>query len=157
MHHHPPGSLLRSALRSLVAAIALLGAIQAFAQQVVVYIDVTSSDPVGKQLTYELREAIRRSASMSLGDREADARFIMRLVTLDPNDGATAGVMTVYSAVITMMTMHKTPVEMYLDNRVGTCGMRRAEQCARRLVAALDEQVVDFRRIVRDAVEDRRR
>lgn len=130
-----------------------IAATTASAQQAGVYIDATSEDVVGKQLVFELREVIRRSASMTLADREQDARFILRLVTLDPDDGANARAMTVYSAVITMNTLHDTPIEMYLTNRVGTCGSRRTDSCAKRLAAALDEQAIAFRRLLRDALD----
>lgn len=132
----------------------------AFAQQTPVktsvYLQSTAEDRVGKTLSYEIREAIRRSAGLTLADQADDARFILRLVTIDPDNRDSPGISTVYSAVYTMQTLHDTPVEMYLSSSVGTCGRNRTESCARSLTAMVDEYAVDFRNLLRRVLEDKK-
>lgn len=118
-----------------------------------VYVQSAADDPVGRLLAYEIREAVRRSSGLSLADRETDARFILRLVTLDPDKERSPGISTVYSAVYTMHTLHDTPVEMYLDSYVGTCGSSRVESCGRRMTATLDEKASEFRALIRNMLD----
>ena len=122
--------------------------------QVSVWVNNSSDDAVGRQLAFELREGIRRSAAMELADRMQDGRLYIRLVTLDPDD---EGRRTVYSATLTMQTFHETPVEMYLTSLVGTCGRNRVAECSRGLMARVDEQATDLRRLLRDALDAERR
>lgn len=118
-----------------------------------VYVQATAEDPVGRTLIYEVREAVRRSSGLALADRESDARFILRVVTIDPDSSTSPGISTVYSAVYTMQSLHEAPVEMYLTSTVGTCGSSRVESCARGMTATLDELVVEFRALLRNALD----
>lgn len=144
---------------SRLAALILLPAVfgHAAAQQAplkaAVYVQGTAEDPVGRTLVYEVREAVRRSSGLALADRDSDARFILRIVTIDADKSSSPGISTVYSAVYTMRTLHETPVEMYLTNTVGSCGSSRVESCARRMTATLDEQAVEFRTLLRNVLD----
>ena|SRR5690606_5164319 len=120
--------------------------------QTAVYIQSTAPDVVGRQLVFELREAVRRSAALSLAEREQDARIYARIVTLDP-DNSGRGNSTVYSAVITMQTFHETPVEMYLTNYVGSCGRLSVESCARSLLSGIDEEATNIRAMIRTMLD----
>lgn len=147
---------MRANMFYVFGAFALAVSCSTHAQQAqsAVYILATADDPVGRQIVYEMRELVRRSAGLRLADLASEARFTVRLVTLDPDENtASSGISTVYSAVYTMRTLHETPVDMYLDNRVGTCGRNRVESCAKRMVAAIDEQAVQFRALLKSILE----
>ena len=118
-----------------------------------VYIHSSADDSIGRDLAYKIRETVRRSAGMTLADRANDARFILRLVTLDPDSKNSPGISTVYSAVYTMQTFHDSPVEMYLTNVVGTCGRSRVDFCARSITAEIDEQAINLRRMLKNVLE----
>jgi hypothetical protein len=94
---------------------------------------------------------------MELADREKDGRLIVRLVTMDPEDGNSTGRQTVYSVVISMKTFHETPVEMYLTSYVGVCGGNRAERCAQSILAAVDEQATELRKVIKDVLDKARK
>jgi hypothetical protein len=144
----------RALLRCFLALSALVVSSQTLAQTPV-YLQATSPDSVGRQLVFELREALRRSAGLSLAERNQDALFYMRLVTLDPNNGSTAGYSTVYSAVITFKTFHTPPVEMYLTNYVGTCGQSRIASCAQSLLAGIDEEAASVRAAIGELLDSK--
>jgi hypothetical protein len=151
---------LLSIPRSLLAFIAgcLLATVSMSSNaQTAVYLRADTPDPVGRQLAFELREALRRSAGLTLAERPKDARIFTRIVTLDPLDGSSSGYSTVYSAVITFQTFHDTPIEMYLTNYVGTCGRNRVSNCAQSLLAGIDEQASSIRALLRDVLETQRK
>ena len=125
--------------------------------QTQVWVDASAEDPVGRQLAFELREGIRRSAAMNLADRAQDGRIAVKLVTLDPDKSSGGGNRTIYSAVWTMQTFHQVPVEMFLANYVGLCGLQRTSSCAQGLVVITDEQVTDLRKMLKDASDSQRR
>lgn len=125
--------------------------------QTAIYLHATVPDQVGRQLVFELREALRRSAGFTLAERPQDARIYTRIVTIDPNDGSSAGYSTVYSAVITFQTFHDTPIEMYLTNYVGTCGRSRVASCAQSLLSGIDEQAASIRAMIRDVLDNKRK
>lgn len=138
----------------IVAAFVLVPAVAQEQQaRVPVYVEASGDDLVGRDLAYQVRETIRLSAGLTLADRESDARFILRVVTLDPDSKDSAGLSTVYSAVYTMRTFHDFPVEMYKTSVVGTCGRNRVNSCARSITATLDEQAIDLRRMIRNVLE----
>ena len=118
-----------------------------------VYVQSTADDSIGRDLAYKIRETVRRSAGMTLADRANDARFILRLVTLDSDSKHSPGISTVYSAVYTMQTFHDSPVEMYLTSVVGTCGRSRVDSCARSITAEIDEQAINLRRMLKNMLD----
>jgi len=117
----------------------------------------TVDDSVGRQLVFEVREALRRSAGLSLAERAQDARIHVRIVTLDPESGSSSGVSTVYSAVITFQSFHEPPVDMYLTNTVGTCGRSRTANCAQSIVARIDEEATSIRAAIKDVLDKQRK
>lgn len=124
------------------------------AAQVPVWVGNSSDDYLGKQLAFEIREGVRRSAGMALADRRQDGRIYLRLTTLDPDDNNRQ---TVYSATFTVQTYHDIPLEMYLTSLAGACGRSRIAECARNLVAAADEHATDLKRMLRDVQDTERK
>ena len=137
--------MIRTAISLAALAITMLFMSPAFAQMRV-HVSSTAEDTVGNRLTFAIREGIRRSAAMTLVDREQDAFILVRIVTLDPDRNDTASsTRTIYSVVWTTKTLHDTPVEMYLTSSVGLCGARRVAQCADGLVADTDREASEVR------------
>ena len=60
-----------------------------------VWIEAIADDPVGQQLVLRLREAVRRSAGLSLAPAPGAAVFFVRIVTMDQATHPGQG--TVYS------------------------------------------------------------
>lgn len=126
--------------RILIFFVVLLFGATAFAQMKV-YVTHSGDDSAGTRLGYAIKEGIRRSAGMTLVNREQDGRIAIRIVTLDPDDRDSSGRRTIYSAVLTAETLHNTPVTMFLTTFVGICGVNRIQACADGLVAETDKQV----------------
>ena len=129
----------------MVALLLTLNVLPSFAQTAV-YVGATAPDSVGHRFTYSIREGIRRSAGLSLADREQDGFIRVYIVTLDPDaNTASSGNRTIYSVVWTMRTLHDTPVTMYLTNSVGVCGSQRVSQSADDIVAKTDNWASEIR------------
>ena len=147
--------------RTLVLLAALMTAqLAAFpaAAQMSVYVGATAPDPVGTRLAYAIREGIRRSAAMTLVDREQDGFLSVRMVSLDPDrSDSPNGNRTIYSVVWTTKTFRDTPVTMYLTSSVGICGSNRVAQCAEALVADTDSQVSQVRGWIQDVADKSRK
>lgn len=139
--------------QTLVFAILLLLTAKSSLAQTAVFVEATAPDPVGSRLAYAIKEGIRRSAGMSLADREADALIGVSLVTLDPDRSDAGGNRTIYSVVWTARTLHSTPVRMYLTNSVGICGTNRVSACADGLVADTDAQATKVRTWIRNVFD----
>lgn len=125
----------------------------AYAQRV--YVSATAEDSVGSRLAFAIKEGIRRSAGLSLADREDDGLIGVRIVTLDPDEDR--GNRTIYSVVWTVKTLHDTPVTMYLTNSVGICGSNRVAACADNLVADTDARATQVRGWIRDVLDRSKR
>lgn len=121
-----------------------------------IWVSATADDSVGRQLVFELKEGIRRSAAMRLVDRSQDAQVFIHLVTMDPDRPSGGGNRTIYSVVWTVQSFHANPLEVFLTTQVGICGYQRASACAGGLVATTDEQVSDLRRALRDLLDSDR-
>jgi hypothetical protein len=117
--------------------------------RVFAFVESSADDQVGRNLTFETREAIRRSAGFALADREEDARLLVRLVTSDPDKEGSSGLRTIYAVAYTFRTTGTQPVEWFLSQSVGICGRERTESCARTLVAGLDELAISLRGLLR--------
>jgi hypothetical protein len=71
---------------------------------------------------------------------ESDAAFMLRVVTLNPDDRE--GVTTIYSATLTMSNFDtKNPLDFFLTSWVGQCGSSRTAQCARNVIAGMDSEI----------------
>ena len=149
-------ALLHPVLAPFLLMVSLIAPVMAQAQTPI-YLQATAPDRVGRQLMFELREGLRRSAGLSLAERPQDARIHVRVVTLDPSEGPSSGYSTVYSAVITFQTFHDTPVDAYMTSYVGTCGNSRTSSCAQSLLSGIDEQATSIRALIRDVLDRQRK
>lgn len=125
--------------------------------QMSVYLGATADDSVGGRLVYAMKEKIRRSAGMTLVDRDQDGRIAVQIVTLDPDSSSGGGRRTIYSVVWLAKTFHETPIDMFLTNSVGLCGSNKVQECAEDLVADTDKQVTKVRTWIQNAVDRNRK
>ena len=128
---------LHKLLTALVTFLMLIG--PAFSQEGTVYFGSTpdETDGVGSRLAYAIKQNLLRSASLKLVTTKKPGTVSLLITTLDPNSN---GNFTVYSAVWTVQTFHVTPVTMYLNSVVGSCGSSVVQTCADQLVAQTDEK-----------------
>ncbi|WP_137718682.1 hypothetical protein [Methylobacillus flagellatus] len=120
--------------------------------QAAIHVTATADDSIGKQLVYQLREALRASRGMRLVDDMNDSFVRIKIVTLDPDSGRGGGYQTVYSAVWTVRQFDRDS-EIYWTNYVGTCGASRTQSCATSLASQTDEVATDVRRILNEIIK----
>jgi hypothetical protein len=113
-----------------------------------VHVEATSNDGVGQSLIFAVRERIRASSGMVLTDSYQTAKFLMKIITDDPDkEDSGAQSRTYYAATLTLASARRDQTELYIETRLGTCGRNRIEQCALRLVAILDEEISTYRQL----------
>jgi hypothetical protein len=125
---------------ALVVAL-LLGVAAAARQQDRISVAVThvGDDAVGGQLTFAIREAIRRSAAFALVDTWGDANLGITVVTVDL-PGSMAG--RASAAGFTYTAKHSvTGLPIHVDSTVAVVGLDRVDSVARSAVATLDRFV----------------
>jgi hypothetical protein len=92
------------------------------------------------RLIYQVREGIRRSASMALAPSDERAGYVLEMVALDTNDAAS----TAYSFVLTTRaSLGKDAGQLILEHQVGLCGSNRVASCADSIVAGTDKAITE--------------
>jgi len=117
-----------------------------------VWVSHSGSDNIGRELAYEVREHIRRSAAYELGT-DAEHFFAIRLVTLDPDiNNASRGAATVAAVTITVINLlpyragnPQTWLPIYLTSTIVLSGRSRTSEMAKGIVADLDREAEDYR------------
>jgi len=120
-----------------------------------VSVDATSSDVVGQQFVYELREALGSSSHLASAATEDEPFFQLKIVTLDPysNLPGSAQSATVYSVVLTGQAFNGGQSKYFLDQWVGTCGGNFVHQCAARILASADAEMTPIIESIRKSVQ----
>ena len=127
-------------MRILVVGGLLFSIISSQAHAANIYVSVTAPDQVGKSFAYSLREGIASSRQHKLVNLETEAAFMLRVVTLNPQDRE--GLSTIYSATLTMSNFNKdNPLDYFLTSWVGQCGSSRTTECARNVIAGVDDEI----------------
>ena len=108
----------------------------------------TGDDITGRQLVYEVKERIRRSASLALSLDSSEVRLQSLIVTLNPFTNNPNGG-TVYSMVLTLH-IPESRLPYYLQQYTGTCGPSSVESCAATIVAEISDQSDKLNRITPD-------
>lgn len=147
------GTFLRSRLLNLALAVVTAGLFSAASaqdteQRIAVYFSSEAEDSIGRQLSFEIIERLRRSAGLTLANSISEARFVIRFLTMDPRrNDQNAGISTQYAAVYNIFTFHtqENSIEMYLSHTMGACGANRVQSCALSIVASFDETVTPWR------------
>ena len=97
---------------------------------------------VGSTLAYELREKIKASNQMKLGNPgKAASEVVVSLVTIDPDkESEIEGTQTVYSVTWNyLMVKTDGAAQFYISSSVGVCGTDRVTSCAQDLAADTDK------------------
>jgi hypothetical protein len=138
----------RSRGQSLLLAICAWACLSAAAQpspKLPVRVLLTTPDPIGQQLGFELKEAIRGSNSFQLVDDDKRPHFKLFIVSMDDTIGTEKGLRTAYSAVIVLDSEFIDGGGIFLTTSVGTCGRSRVVECARGLLPDIDQQATRLR------------
>jgi hypothetical protein len=103
-----------------------------------VKVEAGGDDPVGRSLTYQVREGLRKSSAFELVMREEDSTMQIRIATLDPDMGK--GNFTVYSVVWTgsFPGAPWSGLRHFLRQTIGGCGLHRVEGAAAEILAETD-------------------
>ena len=118
----------------------------AFSQnKIKVAIDATSSDRVGRQFTFHVRDQIGRSGMFA---EDPSGALKISIVTLDPDDDDN-GNRTIYSYTF-LIAGDDENLDSYLTSGVGICGAQKVQSCAQGLFTELGEQVETIRSALSD-------
>lgn len=131
-------------IAALAAAFIATGAVAPAKAQVgklPVEIEADANDPVGRQLTFYLRDTVGRSGTFQEVDSTYARGFKLSIVTLDPYKGESAGTTTIYSLVILAKSDGS---ETYLTHYVGSCVT--PQKCAGQIFGFLGDQTEQLRR-----------
>jgi len=132
-----------------VSAFGALGVQPAYAKATV-YINASSNAPVSNQFIYQVREQIRRSASMTLAPSDKTAGYTISIIALDTNDDATT---TAFSFVLSTNAFPKNSGQYILLHQAGVCGGNRLTFCADSLLADTDKTITEGNEFFQDIVD----
>lgn len=132
-------------MRAILTIVSLLiSATSALGQDGVANINVYSQcdkDSVGRQVSYYLKEAIRKSYGYRLVEEYAKAGYQISLVCADP-DANDVGVRTIFSYSFVVLNFRpKGYYDYQLTHGVYRCGSGKVESCAKGLMASFDDEV----------------
>lgn len=135
------------------AALAALISSSGMAQteKINVYVELASTDKVGRELGRLLQARIRSSPGMALVANAGDSVVQLHLATLDPGLPQ-QGDQTAYSAVWTFGMGRMN--QYYSSSRVGLCGARRLSACAADLTSQTAKEASAMRRAAATVSED---
>jgi len=105
-------------------------------------------DTVGQRVVYHLREAIRRSSSMSSVASLNASELVVGMVCLSPAP-AEAGRLSNYAYAVKFVN-YRGPYDYHLSLSVGSCGTNRVTECADTIAAALDDDMTKLIRRLAD-------
>ena len=137
-------------MKAIIAALIAFGGLFSLgdSRADTVWVDIQAKDSIGQRLGYLVRDGIRRSAGMSLADREVDAVITLDLVSVDLSD-VRPGVRSAYSAVWAVRAKLPDPcgwtVAMPSGNTVDVCPAVAVDECAQDLVAKADRLISDMK------------
>jgi hypothetical protein len=130
-------------MRTFLLALSLLLSAHALAQDrlpVFLRATIDENDAVGRQLVYEIKEAVRASASFRLVDATEWPYLKVVIVTLKDGEATAAGLTFLYDD--TSMPLGGA----YITASVQTCGRNRVTACARSTLASIDEAAENLKK-----------
>jgi hypothetical protein len=136
-------------MRSVIAIAILLASIASFAQptkRIPVVVEHSGKDAVGQGLAFELREGIRGSQGMKLvTDDEASPRIKVHIVSIESNSSSpgTGSSMAIVLAYDSDTLPH---LGYLLTAYIQNCGTKRTTECARNILASVDQSIEDVRK-----------
>jgi hypothetical protein len=121
--------------------------------KIAVSVSHSGSDPVGLQLAYSLKEAIRGSNGYRL-ESDEDSLIQVHIVSIDPDDrnnlqgNSTAAAITL--AMRNWIPLKKgdpqTWLPIFLTSSIRICGANRVNSTASSILAEVDRALEDFRK-----------
>jgi hypothetical protein len=102
-----------------------------------IFIESTSTDPVGQSIIYNLRNEIARSSIHKVVYSRNDAGFVINVITLKQHDGASS----VYSATLLMPPFDNQGLDYYITGIVGFCGSSVTRDCGSGILASFDNDI----------------
>lgn len=135
----------------LLMGVAALGAAfspSAYAANIVV--EYSGTDPVGREIAYELREKISASKQHNLVHSRDDAGFRLILVTV----GSDNQVSTAYSAVLVWKNFAVDEgLDYFITTFAGNCGRDVAARCAANVLSGMDSEISGIVSAIVDAAK----
>lgn len=128
----------------VVAALLAAGAARA-AGVAPVEISATTTDNLGQQLVFELREELAASRTMKSVDSTSNVGRV-RLGLVTQNNESSSGLTqstTAYSLAISVVIPDQ-PAPYLLTHSVGVCGSQKVRDCARSILAAVSAQAATY-------------
>jgi hypothetical protein len=110
-------------LASLVSAIGAQGA------TIPIYVQSTSSDQIGQQVVYYLKQDIASSSQFRLVYAQPQASFTINIVTMSTGPSNNMEYSAAYSATLI------EGADAYVTNYVGVCGSARIASCASNIIS----------------------
>jgi hypothetical protein len=117
----------------------------AAADRIPVFLHTDARDTVGATCVARLREALEESSAYSPVMNPASARFVVSIVTMDPNEaelGSGPGHATV--AAVTLQGEHATGLNQFVYSWVLVARQHTVDSLATELFTAIDEQIQRF-------------
>lgn len=101
---------------------------------------VTTSDPVGVRLAYQIREQLAKSARFRAREPSDKMFMVMSLVTIDREQSAEGrGYSGIYSHAV-LWAISPNGLRWHLGNHVGVCGVAQVASCAEGMIATMAER-----------------
>ena len=117
----------------------LLSAASARAATLSIYVDANSSDMIGQQVIYYLKQDIISSSQFRIAYVPKQSDYEISMVTLEDSHTYNSELSTAYSAVFVRGTI------LYIDNLVGICGSFNVKSCAASILASFGHDVDSLR------------
>jgi hypothetical protein len=114
-------------------------------ERVPVFVQFNAADAVGATYVNKLRAALETSAIYRPVIRAADARFVIGIVTMDPNEaalGSGAGHSTV--AAVTLQLENTKGLNHFIYSWVLVANADKVDSLATDLFAAIDREIQDL-------------
>lgn len=115
------------------------------AAKVPIYLQASAEDQVGAMYVTKLRDALDSSSTYRRVVTVTDARFVIAIVTMDPNEaelGSGAGTSTV--AAVTLQLQNATGLNYIVYSWVLVANRGKVDSLATDLFAAIDAQIKEL-------------
>lgn len=124
---------------TLLAATAMIGStFSSSVHAANIVVEYSGTDPVGREIAYELREKIAASKQHELVHSRDDAGFRVILVTV----GSDSQITTAYSAVLVWKNYAVDGgLDYFVTTFAGNCGRDVAARCAANVLSGMDVEI----------------
>jgi hypothetical protein len=134
----------------LVAIMLVSEAASAADKKIPIYLQLTTNDTVGTTFGYTLREQLKASQSYEVVLRQADALFVIGVVSMGSSESGRASDPTDTVTSIVLLVNNADGYDYFLDQWVMRIGRERTAVMATDIIAAIDK---DVQEVVRAALK----